>query len=52
MHDSVGNETSVRRWCQTFMKEEQNVHDEKSGRPSLITDDPTQSVGHPPYSPD
>ena len=34
------NESSVRKWCIRFKNGRTNVHDEeKSGRPSIVTDD-------------
>jgi transposase len=36
----VMNESNVRKWCQMFNEGRTNVHDEeRSGRPSLITED-------------
>jgi len=38
--DYVMNESSVRKWCIQFKNGRTNVHDEeKSGRPSIVTDD-------------
>jgi hypothetical protein len=41
--EGVMNESSVRKWCRMFNEGKKNVHDgERSGRPSLITEDLTK----------
>jgi hypothetical protein len=37
--EGVMNESNVRKWCQVFSEGRTNVHDERSGRQSLITED-------------
>jgi hypothetical protein len=42
---TVMNEGTVRQWRRTFKDGRTNVHDEEqSGRPSVVSDDPVQSV--------
>ena len=63
--DNVMDESFVRLWYRNFNSGRKNVHDdddERTGRPSVITDDLLCSVlqqfqweeifDHPPYSPD
>jgi hypothetical protein len=33
------NEGNMRKWCRLFREGRTNVHDERSGCPSLVTDD-------------
>jgi hypothetical protein len=42
---NVMSEGTVRQWCRMFKDERTNVHDEeRSGRPSVVSDDLVQSV--------
>jgi transposase len=43
--EGVMNEGNVRKWCRLFIEGRTNVHDEeRSGRPSLVTDDLRKDV--------
>ena len=41
---NVMSESKVRQWCRLFKEGRTNVHDERSGRPSVIKDDLVEKV--------
>jgi transposase len=44
--EGVMNESNVRKWYRVFNEGRTNVHDEeRSGRPSLITEDLKKQIG-------
>ena len=44
---NVMNKQIVRHWCRQYTAGRQYVHDERSGKPSIITDDLVELVREP-----
>ena len=45
VYGNVMNRQNVKKWCREFSEGRTDVHDEqRSGRPSLISDDPFQQI--------